>query len=58
VRISRCSGGIILIQATDECANKPDDKSYNEPFSLEMACELIGATKQKEGEKVLREEME
>ena len=28
------------------------------PFSLEMARELIGATKQKEGVKVLREEME
>ena len=27
-------------------------------WSLEMACELIGATKQKEGVKVLREEME
>ena len=28
-------------------ADKPDDESCNEPFSLEMACELIGATKQK-----------
>ena len=32
-------------------ANKPDDESNNEPFSLEMAYELIGATKQKEGVK-------
>ena len=39
-------------------ADKPDDESCNEPFSLEMACELIGATKQKEGVKVLREEIE
>ena len=39
-------------------ADKPDDESCNEPFSLEMACELIGATRQKEGVKVLREEME
>ena len=38
-------------------ADKPDDESCNEPFSLEMACELIGATKQKEGVKVLQEEM-
>jgi len=37
-------------------ADKPDDESCNEPFSLEMACELIGATKQKEGVKVLQEE--
>jgi len=28
-------------------ADKPDNESCNEPFSLEMACELIGATKQK-----------
>ena len=35
-------------------ADKPDDESCNEPFSLEMACELIGATKQKEGVKVLQ----
>ncbi len=28
-------------------ADKPGDESCNEPFSLEMACELIGATKQK-----------
>ena len=39
-------------------ADKPDDESCNEPFSLEMACELIGATKQKEGVKVLQEEIE
>ena len=40
-------------------ADKPDDESCNEPFSLlESACELIGATKQKEGVKVLQEEME
>jgi len=41
-------------------ADKPDkdNESCNEPFSLEMACELIGATKQKEGVKVLGEEME
>jgi hypothetical protein len=39
-------------------ADHPDDESYNEPFTLEMACELIRATKQKEGVKVLREEME
>ena len=39
-------------------ADKPDDESCNEPFSLEMACELIGATKQKEGVKVLRQEVE
>ena len=40
-------------------ADKPDDESCNEPFSLlEMACELIGATKQKEGVKVLQEQME
>ena len=39
-------------------ADKPDDESCYEPFSLEMACELVGATKQKEGVKVLREEME
>ena len=39
-------------------AYKPDDESCNEPFSLEMACGLIGATKQKEGVKVLQEEME
>ena len=39
-------------------ADKPDDESCNEPFSLEMACELIGANKQKEGVKVLQEEME
>ena len=38
-------------------ADNPDDESCNEPFSLEMACELIGATKQKEGVKVLQEEM-
>jgi hypothetical protein len=35
-------------------ADTPDDESFNEPFYLEMACELIGATKQKEGVKVLR----
>jgi len=36
-------------------ADKPVDESCNEPFSLEMACELIGATKQtKEGVKVLQ----
>jgi len=35
-------------------ADNPDDESCNEPFSLEMACELIGATKQKEGVKVLQ----
>jgi len=39
-------------------ADKLDNASCNEPFSLEMACELIGATKQKEGVKVLQEEME
>jgi hypothetical protein len=38
-------------------ADKPDDESCNEPSSLEMVCELIGATKQKEGVKVLQEEM-
>ena len=36
-------------------ADKPDDESNNEPFSLEMAYELIGATKQKEEVKVLRQ---
>ena len=30
-------------------ADKPDDESCNEPFSLEMACELIGARYQAEG---------
>ena len=39
-------------------ADKPDDESCNEPSSLEMVCELIADTKQKEGVKVLREEME
>ena len=39
-------------------ADKPDDESCNEPFSLEMACELIGATKQKEGVKVLQQVVE
>ena len=39
-------------------ADKPDDESCNEPFALEVACELIGATKQKEGVKVLRQEVE
>jgi hypothetical protein len=40
-------------------ADKPDDESCKKAFSLEMACELIGATKQKEGVKVaLREEIE
>ena len=39
-------------------ADKPDNESCNVPFSLEMACEFIGATKQKEGVKVLLEEME
>ena len=34
-------------------ADKPDDESCYEPFFLEMACELVGATKQKEGVKVL-----
>ena len=29
-------------------ADKPDNESCNEPFSLEMACKLIRATKQKE----------
>ena len=38
--------------------DKPDDESCNEPFSLEMACELIGATKQKEGVKVLQQVVE
>ena len=38
--------------------DKPDDESCNEPFSLEMACELIGATKQKEGVKVLEQVVE
>jgi hypothetical protein len=37
-------------------ADKPD--SCNEPFSLEIACELIGATKQKEGVKVLKQAVE
>ena len=39
-------------------ADKPDDESCNEPFALEVGCELIGATKQKEGVKVLRQEVE
>ena len=39
-------------------ADKPDDESCNEPFSLEMACELIGATRQKEGVKVLKQVVE
>ena len=40
-------------------ADKPDNESFNEPFSmLEMACELIGATKQKEGVKVLQQVVE
>ena len=39
-------------------ADKPDDESCNEHFSLEMACELIGATKQKEGVKVLKQVVE
>ena len=39
-------------------ADKPDDESNNEPFSLEMAYELIGATKQKEGVKVLKQVVE
>ena len=39
-------------------ADKPDNESCNEPSSLEMVCELIADTKQKEGVKVLREEME
>ncbi len=39
-------------------ADKPDDESCNEPFALEVACEFIGATKQKEGVKVLRQEVE
>jgi len=42
----------------DVSADKPDDESCNEPFSLEMACELIGATKQKEGVKVLQQVVE
>jgi len=36
-------------------ADKPDDESCNEPFALEMVCELIGATKQNEGVKVLQQ---
>jgi hypothetical protein len=39
-------------------ADKPDDESCNEPFSLEMACELIGATRQKEGVKVIKQAAE
>jgi len=40
-------------------ADNPDDESRNEPFSLEMARELIGATRrQKEGVKVLQQVVE
>jgi hypothetical protein len=39
-------------------ADKPVNESCNEHFSLEMKCELIRATKQKEGVKVIREKME
>lgn len=38
-------------------ADDPDDEN-NEAFSLEIACELIGATKQKEGVQVLQQEVE
>ena len=38
-------------------ADEPDDEN-NEAFSLEIACELIGVTKQKEGVQVLRQEVE
>ena len=50
----RCNGWFVVGVSAD----KLDNASCNEPFSLEMACELIGATKQKEGVKVLQEEME
>ena len=39
-------------------ADKPGDESCHEPFSLEMVCELIGATKQKEGVKVIQQVVE
>ena len=38
-------------------ADDPDDEN-NEAFSLEIACELIGATKPKEGVQVLQKEVE
>ena len=52
-RRGRGMGWFVVAVSADE----PDDEN-NEAFSLEIACELIGVTKQKEGVQVLRQEVE
>ena len=41
----------------DQCADDPENKVLK-PFSLEMACELIGETQQEEGIEVIKQEAE